>query len=110
MGRQPRERAAEWKLSMSWPVVLHYLSAHWLETAGVITTVLGIWLTTRRLLICWPVVLAADVLYLHALWQRLEALLQRENRLALAEACFAFLPARAELDLLGYEDPDLFAH
>ncbi len=53
---------------------------------------------------------ASDVLYLHALWQRLEALLVRENRLGLAEACFAFLPARAELDLLGYEDPDLFAH
>jgi ribonuclease D len=53
---------------------------------------------------------AADVLHLHALWQRLEALLQREDRLALAEACFAFLPARAELDLLGYEEPDLFAH
>jgi nicotinamide mononucleotide transporter len=45
-------------------MILHYLAAHWLEIAGTITTVLGIWLTTRRLLICWPVVLAADVLYL----------------------------------------------
>ena len=53
---------------------------------------------------------AADVLHLHALWQRLEALLRREGRLALAEACFAFLPARARLDLLGYEAPDIFAH
>ncbi len=53
---------------------------------------------------------ASDVLHLHALWARLEALLVREDRLALAEACFAFLPARARLDLLGYEDPDLFAH
>lgn len=53
---------------------------------------------------------ASDVLYLHALWARLEALLRREGRLALAEACFAFLPARARLDLLGYEDPDIFAH
>ena len=53
---------------------------------------------------------ASDVLYLHALWARLEALLRREGRLALAEACFAFLPARARLDLLGYDDPDLFAH
>jgi ribonuclease D len=50
------------------------------------------------------------VLHLHALWARLEALLRRENRLELAEACFAFLPARARLDLLGYEDPDIFAH
>ncbi|MGC8470500.1 MAG: ribonuclease D [Acetobacteraceae bacterium] len=53
---------------------------------------------------------ASDVLHLHALWARLEALLVREDRRALAEACFAFLPARARLDLLGYEDPDLFAH
>lgn len=41
-----------------------YLAAHWLEIAGTITTVLGIWFTTRRMLICWPVVLAADLLYL----------------------------------------------
>src|SRR5579875_2316137 len=53
---------------------------------------------------------ASDVLHLHALWERLEALLRREGRLELAEACFAFLPARARLDLLGYEDPDIFAH
>jgi ribonuclease D len=53
---------------------------------------------------------ASDVLHLHALWGRLEALLVREGRLELAEACFAFLPARGRLDLLGYEDPDIFAH
>ena len=53
---------------------------------------------------------ASDVLYLHALWAKLEALLVREDRLALAEACFAFLSARARLDLLGYEQPDIFAH
>ena len=53
---------------------------------------------------------ASDVLHLHALWTKLEALLRREDRLALAEACFAFLPARARLDLLGYEAPDIFAH
>jgi len=53
---------------------------------------------------------ASDVLYLHALWARLEALLLREGRLDLAEACFAFLPARCRLDLLGYEDPDIFHH
>ncbi|TCI00247.1 ribonuclease D [Roseococcus sp. SYP-B2431] len=53
---------------------------------------------------------ASDVLHLHALWARLEALLKREGRLELAEACFRFLPARGELDLLGYEDPDIFAH
>jgi len=53
---------------------------------------------------------ASDVLHLHALWAKFEALLKREGRLELAEACFAFLPARARLDLLGYEDPDLFSH
>jgi len=53
---------------------------------------------------------ASDVLHLHALWTRLQALLIREDRLALAEACFAFLPTRARLDLLGWEDPDIFAH
>ena len=53
---------------------------------------------------------ASDVLHLHALWERLEALLRREGRLELAQACFAFLPARAELDLLGWESPDIFAH
>ena len=49
---------------MSWMVIANYLAANWLEIAGFVTTVLGIWLTTRRLLICWPVVLVADVIYL----------------------------------------------
>jgi ribonuclease D len=53
---------------------------------------------------------ASDVLYLHALWARLEAILKREDRLELAESCFAFLPTRGRLDLLGYEQPDVFAH
>jgi ribonuclease D len=53
---------------------------------------------------------ASDVLHLHALWAKLEALLIREDRLHLAEACFAFLPTRARLDLLGYQEPDIFAH
>jgi ribonuclease D len=53
---------------------------------------------------------ASDVLHLHALWARLEALLVREGRLELAEACFAFLPTRGRLDLLGWENPDIFAH
>ena len=49
---------------MIWTTLANYLAANWLEIAGVVTTVVGIWLTTRRLLICWPVVLVADVLYL----------------------------------------------
>jgi nicotinamide mononucleotide transporter len=44
--------------------MMHYLSAHWIELAGWTTTLLGIWLTTRRSLWCWPITLAADVLYL----------------------------------------------
>ncbi len=53
---------------------------------------------------------ASDVLHLHALWERLEALLVREDRRELAQACYDFLPARTRLDLLGYEDPDIFSH
>ena len=53
---------------------------------------------------------ASDVLHLHALWDRLEGLLRREGRLELAEACFRFLPARGQLDLLGYDEPDIFEH
>ena len=53
---------------------------------------------------------ASDVLHLHALWAKLETLLARENRRELADACFAFLPARGRLDLLGYEQSDIFAH
>jgi nicotinamide mononucleotide transporter len=49
---------------MSWTPIANYLAENWLEIAGTVTTVLGIWLTTRRLLICWPVVLTADFIYL----------------------------------------------
>ena len=47
-----------------WIAIWNYLVVNWVEVAGFLTTLVGIWLTTRRLLICWPVVLAADVLYL----------------------------------------------
>ncbi|HMR30964.1 MAG TPA: ribonuclease H-like domain-containing protein [Geminicoccaceae bacterium] len=53
---------------------------------------------------------ATDVLHLHALKARLDAMLEREGRTALAEACFGFLPTRAELDLAGWPDLDIFAH
>ncbi len=53
---------------------------------------------------------ASDVLHLHALWAKLEGLLLREGRRDIAEACFRFLPTRGKLDLLGYEDPDIFQH
>ena len=54
---------------------------------------------------------ASDVLYLHRLKAELEARLIREDRLALAQRCFDFLPTRAVLDLMGYDEPnDLFHH
>jgi ribonuclease D len=53
---------------------------------------------------------AADVLYLHRLRERLDEMLVREGRAELAEACFGFLPVRAELDLKGWPDVDVFAH
>jgi len=53
---------------------------------------------------------ASDVLHLHALRQKLETMLAREGRSELAQSCFAFLPTRAELDLGGWDEPDIFAH
>jgi ribonuclease D len=53
---------------------------------------------------------ASDVLHLHALKAKLDALLEREGRRALAEAAFSFLPDRARLDLAGWPDIDIFAH
>jgi ribonuclease D len=53
---------------------------------------------------------ATDVLHLHALRDRLDAMLIREGRDGLARACFDFLPQRALLDVAGWEDVDIFAH
>jgi len=53
---------------------------------------------------------ASDVLYLHRLREVLAGRLARENRVDVADACFRFLPARAKLDLLGWEETDIFAH
>lgn len=53
---------------------------------------------------------AADVLYLHKLKEKLDAMLAREGRTELARACFDFLPTRAELDLAGWQETDIFAH
>lgn len=53
---------------------------------------------------------AADVLYLHDLKRHLDRMLRREGRVELAEACFSFLPTRSELDLLGWDETDIFAH
>jgi len=52
------------RAAISW-----YLAAHWLEWSGTAATLVGIWLTTRRLLVCWPFVLAADIIYLVVFFQ-----------------------------------------
>ncbi|MGY6710343.1 MAG: ribonuclease D [Rhizobiaceae bacterium] len=53
---------------------------------------------------------ASDVLYLHALREKLIGRLEREGRMREAEACFRFLPTRAKLDLMGWDEEDIFAH
>ena len=53
---------------------------------------------------------ASDVLHLHALREKLDAMLARENRTELAAACFRFLPDRVRLDLAGWSAEDIFAH
>ena len=53
---------------------------------------------------------ANDVAYLHQLKTALDTMLAREGRTHLAKACFDFLPTRAELDLAGWEETDIFAH
>jgi ribonuclease D len=53
---------------------------------------------------------ASDVLHLHALRAKLDAMLARENRDALARAAFAYLPERVRLDLAGFAEMDIFAH
>ncbi|MFV0361048.1 ribonuclease D [Tropicimonas sp.] len=53
---------------------------------------------------------ASDVLYLHRIREELDARLVREGRSAMAQACFDFLPMRAQLDLAGWPEIDIFAH
>ena len=53
---------------------------------------------------------ASDVIYLHALKSKLDAMLQRENKQELAASCFQFLLTRVQLDLLGWDNVDIFSH
>jgi len=53
---------------------------------------------------------ANDVLHLHKIKDRLDEMLKREGRTALAQQCFEFIPARVELDLAGWLETDIFAH
>lgn len=53
---------------------------------------------------------ANDVLYLHRLKNKLDILLEREHRKELAQSCFNFLVTRGKLDLLDFDEPDIFSH
>ncbi|HWV20576.1 MAG TPA: ribonuclease H-like domain-containing protein [Devosia sp.] len=53
---------------------------------------------------------ASDVLYLHDLKRHLDRMLKRENRMELAQSCFDFVKTRCALDLMGWEETDIFAH
>jgi ribonuclease D len=53
---------------------------------------------------------ASDVLHLHALKEKLDAMLERDNRREFAEAAFRFLPVRAQLDIAGFGEDDIFSH
>ncbi len=53
---------------------------------------------------------ASDVLHLHALRDRLTERMKRDGRMELAQSCFEFLPTRSKLDLLGWDETDIFAH
>lgn len=53
---------------------------------------------------------ALDVIYLHEIKARFDQILQREGRMELARACFDFVPVRAQLDLAGWVEEDVFAH
>ena len=94
-----------------------YTDKHGLK--DLVREVLGIDLSKQQQLSDWGAAAltdaqvayaAADVLHLHALKERLDAMLAREGRAELAAACFRFLPDRVRLDLAGWATEDIFAH
>jgi ribonuclease D len=94
-----------------------YTDKHGLK--DLVRDVLGIDLSKQQQLTDWGsdklteaqvAYAASDVLHLHALKARLDALIAREGRGELAAACFRFLPDRARLDLAGWAAEDIFAH
>jgi ribonuclease D len=94
-----------------------YTDKHGLK--DLVREVLGIDLSKQQQLSDWGAVAltdaqvayaGSDVLHLHALKEKLDALLLREGRSELAAACFRFLPDRARLDLAGWAAEDIFAH
>jgi ribonuclease D len=94
-----------------------YTDKHGLK--DLVRDVLGIDLSKQQQLTDWGAdklteaqvaYAASDVLHLHALKEKLDVLLAREGRGALADACFRFLPDRARLDLIGWGAEDIFSH
>jgi ribonuclease D len=94
-----------------------YTDRHGLK--DLVREVLGIEVTKQQQLSDWGAealsdaqvaYAASDVLHLHALKDKLDAMLAREGRTELAAACFRFLPERARLDLAGWAAEDIFAH
>jgi len=94
-----------------------YTDRHGLK--DLVRDLLGIDLTKQQQLSDWGAeslseaqvaYAASDVLHLHALRDKLDAMLAREGRTELAAACFRFLPDRARLDLAGWAGEDIFAH
>lgn len=94
-----------------------YTDKHGLK--DLVKDLLGIEMSKQQQLSDWgapelteaqTVYAASDVLHLHALKTKLDALLAREGREALAQACFRFLPDRARLDLAGWAGEDIFSH
>ena len=94
-----------------------YTDRHGLK--DLVRDLLGIDLTKQQQLSDWGAdalsdaqvaYAASDVLHLHALRDKLDAMLAREGRTELAAACFRFLPDRARLDLAGWAAEDIFAH
>jgi ribonuclease D len=98
-------------------VVRTYTARHVLK--ALTQELLGIYISTQQQSSDWgaPTLTeaqrdyaASDVLYLHRLRVVLDAMLAREDRTELAQACFDFLPMRARLDLAGWPETDIFAH
>ena len=94
-----------------------YTDKHGLK--DLVREVLGIDLSKQQQLSDWGADMlteaqvayaASDVLHLHGLREQLDAMLKRDGRSELAAACFGFLPTRAKLDLLGWDEEDIFAH
>jgi ribonuclease D len=99
------------------PSPVYYTDKHGLK--DLVREVLGIDLSKQQQLSDWGAealtdaqlaYAASDVLHLHALKEKLDAILAREGRTNLAAACFRFLPDRVRLDLAGWAGEDIFAH